>query len=114
MTSLAEASGGRPIERALLLDAFLSRLEARVEALRAGRFPMDDWTTRQVTTGRIVRLENHGPEPEEVRALGLDPATGALLVADPTLPGGERAVHAGDVVHVRLADAAGRASAAGV
>jgi BirA family biotin operon repressor/biotin-[acetyl-CoA-carboxylase] ligase len=128
MTSLAEASGGRPIERALLLDGFLSRLEARVEALRAGRFPMDDWTTRQVTTGRVVRLEGHGSEPEEVRALGLDPATGALLVADPMAPGGERAVHAGDVVHVRLAatrDAAGadravasraasRASAAGV
>ena len=86
---------------------------------------MDDWTTRQVTTGRIVRLEGHGSEPEDVRALGLDPATGALVVADATAPGGERAVHAGDVVHVRLADAAGadrpaaaraasRASAAGV
>jgi hypothetical protein len=59
-----------------------------------------------------------------VRALGLDPATGALIVADPTAPGGERAVHAGDVVHARLpgtADATGtarpaatRASAAGV
>jgi biotin-(acetyl-CoA carboxylase) ligase len=125
MTSLAEAGGGRPIARALLLDGFLSRLEARVEALRAGRFPMDDWTTRQVTTGRIVRLEGHGSAPEDVRALGLDPATGALVVADSTVPGGERAVHAGDVVHVRLAGAAGadraaapraasRASAAGV
>jgi BirA family biotin operon repressor/biotin-[acetyl-CoA-carboxylase] ligase len=112
MTSLAEASGGRPIDRALLLDGFLSRLEARVEALRAGRFPIDDWTVRQITTGRIVRLEGHGAEPEEARALGLDPATGALLVADPTAPGGERAVHAGDVIHARLADAAG--SAAGV
>ena len=106
MTSLHEASGGRPIERALLLDGFLSRLEARVEALRAGRFPMDDWTTRQITTGRIVRLEGHGSEPEEARALGLDPATGALLVADPAAPGGERAVHAGDVTHARLAGAA--------
>jgi BirA family biotin operon repressor/biotin-[acetyl-CoA-carboxylase] ligase len=105
MTSLAEASGGRPIERALLLDGFLLRLEPRVEALRAGRFPIDDWTARQVTTGRVVRLEGHGAAPEEVRALGLDPATGALLVADPAAPGGERAVHAGDVVHVRLAAA---------
>lgn len=104
MTSLAEASGGRPIDRALLLDGFLSRLEARVEALRAGRFPIDDWTARQITTGRIVRLEGHGSEPEEARALGLDPATGALLVADSTAPGGERAVHAGDVIHARLAD----------
>ena len=107
MTSLAEAGGGRPIERTLLLDGFLSRLEARVEALRAGRFPMDDWTARQITTGRIVRLEGHGSEPEEARALGLDPATGALLVADPTAAGGERAVHAGDVTHARLADGTG-------
>lgn len=103
MTSLHEASGGRPIEPALLLDGFLARLEARVEALRAGRFPVDDWTARQVTTGRLVRLEGHGGAPEEVRALGLDPASGALLVADPAAPGGERAIHAGDVVHVRLA-----------
>jgi BirA family biotin operon repressor/biotin-[acetyl-CoA-carboxylase] ligase len=103
MTSLREASGGRPVERALLLDGFLSRLEARVEALRAGRFPIDDWSARQVTTGRLVCLEGHGAGPREVRALGLDPATGALLVADPDLPDGERAVHAGDVVRVRLA-----------
>ena len=105
MTSLGEASGGRPIDRALLLDGFLSRLEARVEALRAGRFPVDDWVARQVTTGRLVRLEEHGAAPEEVLALGVDPATGALVVADAAAPGGERAVHAGDVVHVRLADA---------
>lgn len=110
MTSLHEASGGRPIDPALLLDGFLARLEARVEALRAGRFPVDDWTARQVTTGRLVRLEGHGGAPEEVCALGLDPATGALLVADPAAPGGERAIHAGDVVHVRLA--AGAAPAA--
>ena len=126
MTSLAEASGGRPIDRALLLDGFLGRLEARVEALRAGRFAIDDWTARQVTTGRIVRLEEHGGAPVEARALGLDPATGALLVADASVPGGERAIHAGDVVHVRLAgapaaapvdaaaDAAADASALGV
>ena len=114
MTSLAEASGGRPIDRVLLLDGFLSRLEARVEALRTGRFPMDDWTARQITTGRIVRLEGHGSAPEEARALGLDPATGALLVADPTAPGGERAVHAGDVVHVRLAGGAAGADPAAV
>jgi BirA family biotin operon repressor/biotin-[acetyl-CoA-carboxylase] ligase len=111
MTSLAEASGGRPIDRALLLDGFVSRLEARVEALRGGRFAVDDWTARQITTGRLVRLEQHGGPPEEARALGLDPATGALLVADAGAPGGERAIHAGDVVRVRLADAAAEPSA---
>jgi BirA family biotin operon repressor/biotin-[acetyl-CoA-carboxylase] ligase len=113
MTSINEASGGRPIDRALLLDGFLARLEPRVEALRAGRFPIDDWTARQLTTGRLVRLEGHGRPPEEVLAVGLDPATGALLVADPAAPGGERAIYAGDVVHVRLAGAA-PAAAAGV
>ena len=97
-------AAGRSI-RALLLDGFLGRLEARVEALRAGRFPIDDWTARQVTSGRLVRLEGHGRPAEEVRALGLDPATGALLVEDPAAPGGERAIHAGDVVRVRLAGA---------
>lgn len=112
MTSLHEASGGRPIDRALLLDAFLARLEARVEALRAGRFAIDDWTARQVVTGRVVRLEGHGSDPEEVRALGLDPVTGALLVADPAAPGGERAIHAGDVVRVRLAGGAPASAAA--
>jgi BirA family transcriptional regulator, biotin operon repressor / biotin---[acetyl-CoA-carboxylase] ligase len=117
MTSLAEVSGGRPIDRDALLDGFLARLEPRVEALRAGRFPMDDWTARQVTTGRMVRLAGLGaglgPEAggdaadvAEVLALGLDAATGALIVADAGAPGGERAIHAGDVVHVRLADAA--------
>ncbi len=103
MTSLADASGGRPVDRERLLEGFLDRLEARVEALRAGRFPVDDWTARQLTTGRLLRLEGHGGAREEALALGLDPATGALLVADPAAPGGERAVLAGDVVHVRLA-----------
>jgi BirA family biotin operon repressor/biotin-[acetyl-CoA-carboxylase] ligase len=106
MTSLADASRRRPIDRAALLDGFLARLEPRLEALRGGRFPVADWAARQITTGRLVRLQGHGAAPEEVRALGLDPASGALLVADPAAPGGERAIHAGDVVHVRLAGTA--------
>jgi BirA family biotin operon repressor/biotin-[acetyl-CoA-carboxylase] ligase len=113
MTSLAEASGGRPIDRALLLDGFLSGLEARVEALRAGRFAVDDWIARQATTGRLVRLEAHGIAPEEVLAVGVDPGSGALMVADPLAPGGERAVHAAAVVHVRLAAAAPADESAG-
>jgi BirA family biotin operon repressor/biotin-[acetyl-CoA-carboxylase] ligase len=103
MTSLREASGGRPIEVALLLDGFLSHLEARVEALRAGRFDVGDWASRQLTTGRLVRLEEHGPATEERLAVGVDPSTGALLVADSAAPGGERAIHAGEVTRVRLA-----------
>jgi BirA family biotin operon repressor/biotin-[acetyl-CoA-carboxylase] ligase len=112
MTSLREASGGRPISLAILLDGFLSRLEARVEALRAGRFDVGDWVARQLTTGRLVRLEGHGPVAEERLAVGVDPATGALLVADDAAPGGERAVHAGEVTRIRLADPASPADAA--
>ena len=107
MTSLRVASNGRPIDSNVLLDGFLSHLEARVEALRAGRFDVGDWVARQVTTGRQVRLEGHAHVAEECRAVGVDPATGALLVADPQAPRRERAVHAGEVTRIRIADGSG-------
>ncbi len=101
MTSLREASHGRPIDLALLLDAFLGRIEARVEALRGGRFDVADWQDRQVTTGRIVRLER--PDGSEtVRAIGVDVATGALIVEDDAALNGERQVIVGEISHVRL------------
>lgn len=103
MTSLREASRGRPIDLAILLDAFLVRLEARVEALRGGHFDVADWIDRQLTTGRTIRLERPGGM-EIVRALGVEVRTGALIVEDPTALGGERHVHVGEVRHVRLAD----------
>ncbi len=108
MTSLREASHGRLVDLALLLDAFLGRMEARVEALRGGRFDVADWQDRQLTTGRIVRLER--PEGgETVRALGVDVSTGALIVEDVTAPAGERQVIVGEVSTVRLAAPAGTA-----
>ncbi len=108
MTSLREASRGRPVDLALLLDAFLGRIEARVEALRAGRFDVADWQARQVTTGRDVRLER--PDGQEtVWALGVDVSSGALLVEDGSVPGGEREVIVGEVTHVRLAAPVGTA-----
>ena len=67
---------------------------------------MGDWAVRQLTTGRHVRLEGHAPVAEERLAVGVDPATGALLVADATAAGGERAIHAGEVTRIRLAEAA--------
>ncbi|HXG40885.1 MAG TPA: biotin--[acetyl-CoA-carboxylase] ligase [Candidatus Limnocylindrales bacterium] len=102
MTSLREASGGRPIDLALLLDAFLARLEPRILALREGTFDVADWIDRQATTGRTVELDAGGRR-EVVRAVGVDPLTGALLVADPAAPGGERAIRSGEVTRVRLA-----------
>ena len=113
MTSLREASGGRPVDLGALLDAFLGRLEVRIEALRGGRFDVADWTTRQLTTGRDVQVAGHDGSLETVRAVGVDASTGALLVADADAPGGERQVLVGEIVHIRLADPAA-ASPSGV
>ncbi|MHB8460071.1 MAG: hypothetical protein ACYDB6_08385, partial [Candidatus Limnocylindrales bacterium] len=41
---------------------------------------------------------------EVVRALGVDPRSGALVVADPDAPQGERHVMSGEIVHLRLAE----------
>jgi BirA family biotin operon repressor/biotin-[acetyl-CoA-carboxylase] ligase len=102
MTSLRLASG-RSLDRFSLLERFLDRLEARVHALRTGRFDRLGWTVRQATTGHAIRLETAAGS-EDVIAVGVDPVSGALLVEDPN-GGGERAVHAGEVVHVRFTDA---------
>lgn len=103
MTSLREASGGRPIDHVALLDAFLGRLEARIEALRGGRFDVGDWVARQLTTGRDVDLTDVAGTVRTVRALGVDAVTGALVVADPDAPDGERQVVVGEIRRVRLA-----------
>ena len=106
MTSLREASGGRPIDIDGLWTQFAERLEARVDALRAGFFDVDTWTRRQATTGREVVLgDASAKDSAAVRALalGVDSQSGALVVEDPTASTGERQVHAGEVVKVRLA-----------
>jgi BirA family biotin operon repressor/biotin-[acetyl-CoA-carboxylase] ligase len=103
MTSLREASGGRPIDQEALLVDFLARVELAIEALRAGRFDEAEWASRQVTSGRLIRLERPD-RSETVRALGVDALTGALVVEDPTTATGERRVVVGEISHVRLAD----------
>jgi BirA family transcriptional regulator, biotin operon repressor / biotin---[acetyl-CoA-carboxylase] ligase len=107
MTSLREASRGRPIDAAMLLDAFLSRLEARIEALRGGRFDVADWTERQLTTGRTIRLQRPGGVTETVRAVGVDANSGALVVEDAAGASDETLIHVGEIGHVRLAETAG-------
>lgn len=102
MTSLREASGGRPIDRDALLDEFLTRLEVRLALLRAGRFDAADWADRQLTSDRAVRLERADGSAEIVRALGVDALTGALVVMGSD--GGERHVLTGEIRHVRVAD----------
>jgi BirA family biotin operon repressor/biotin-[acetyl-CoA-carboxylase] ligase len=102
MTSLREASNGRPIERDALLDAFLAHLEPRVEALRGGWFDVAGWADRQLTNGRLVRLDLPGSPAEVVRAVGVDSLGGALLV-EPVEGGTERPILAGEIRHLRLA-----------
>ena len=102
MTSLHQASGGRSVDTPRLLETFLGRLEARVEALRAGRFDADGWARRQITTGRTIRLET--PRGDEiVQAVGVDTSNGALIVIDPNAVLGARRVLVGEITHIRLA-----------
>lgn len=103
MTSLREASHGRPVDLMALFDGFLSRLEVRVESLRGGRFDVADWRARQFVVGRDVRLERPDGTDEVVRAVGVDARTGALVVVDAAAPGGERHVLGGEIRHLRLA-----------
>ena len=105
MTSLREASRGRPIDSDQLLAAFLLRLEPRVLALRDGHFDVAGWHDRQVTTGRMVRIDMRDGSAQEARAVGVDGASGALLVEDPTAPGRERELLVGEVAHVRMGPA---------
>lgn len=119
MTSLREVSGGRPIDVDELFNAFLLRLEPRVLGLREGHFDVSGWHDRQVTTGRVVRIELPGGATETVLAVGVDGASGALLVEDAASPGVEREVLVGEIAHLRMAhgDAAevgGRSRSGGV
>ena len=102
MTSLREASG-RPIDNTALLAAFLELLEVGIEALRDGRFDVAAWSGRQATTGRVVDLVAPDGGVVTSHAVGVDPASGALLLAVADRPGLERAVMVGEIRHVRLA-----------
>lgn len=105
MTSLREAAGDRSVNLDDLREAFLDRLIVGMDALRTGRFDAAGWAARQVTTGRMIRLE-HPDRQETVRALGVDGESGALVVADPGTPTGRRQVLVGEITHVRMADPA--------
>jgi biotin-[acetyl-CoA-carboxylase] ligase BirA-like protein len=102
MTSL-RAIAGRPVARDDLLAAFLARAEARLVDLRAGRFARDEWAARQVLPGTMVRLEGSGGTDGEWLVLAVDGESGALVVADPVAPGGERRAVSGEAVRVRWA-----------
>jgi BirA family biotin operon repressor/biotin-[acetyl-CoA-carboxylase] ligase len=100
MTSLRDASGGRPVDRVQLLDAFLGRVEMRVEGLRRGHFALSDWQERQLTTGRDLDLVLPDGIRRTVRAVGVDAHSGGLIVDE---SGSDRVVHSGEIAHIRLA-----------
>jgi BirA family transcriptional regulator, biotin operon repressor / biotin---[acetyl-CoA-carboxylase] ligase len=102
MTSLHAIADGRRIDNAALLDAFTGTLEAMIEQLRNGEFDEARWAERQLTNGRLVRLIGHDAGEAVVRALRVDPASGALVVADADGPGRERHVVSGEIHHLRL------------
>ncbi|HET9345155.1 MAG TPA: biotin--[acetyl-CoA-carboxylase] ligase [Candidatus Limnocylindrales bacterium] len=104
MTSLRELAPDTPIDRDALLGAFLGRIDVRLRALRMGSFDAVGWSARQLTDGRLVRLEDRAGSSEVVRALRADPLTGALIVEDPDGDGGSRPVFSGEVHHLRLGD----------
>lgn len=101
MTSLRELAD-RPIDRDALLEAFLARLDVRLRSLRMGSFDALGWAGRQVTTGRLIRVEGPSGAAGVVRAVRTDTLTGALVVEDPDGNGRTWDVYSGDVVHVRL------------
>lgn len=102
MTSLRALAGDRPIGVGALADAFLARLETRIDVLRRRRFDAVEWADRQVTTGRDIDLVRPDETVERVVARGVDPVTGALIVAGQGSPDDERSVVVGEIRHVRL------------
>lgn len=90
-------AGGRPVTPAELLEEFLRRLDAHLDALPR---VLDAYRPRLATLGRRVRVELAEADRVGV-AVDVDEA-GRLVVA---VEGGRReTVAAGDVVHLRPAD----------
>jgi BirA family transcriptional regulator, biotin operon repressor / biotin---[acetyl-CoA-carboxylase] ligase len=108
MTSLQAISAKSRIDGWTLLDAFTASLEAMITQLRQDGFDGTAWADRQLTNGRLVRLTGQDGREEVVSALGVDPETGALNVADEHDPAGQRAVMTGEIHHLRLDDSTSR------
>ena len=108
MTSLGELSGesatisGADV-RDRLLEQFLDRLGPRIGDLRSGAFPAGEWRERQLTNGSVVRLERPDGSAEIVRAIDVDPDTGALVIDSLSGEWPRRSVTVGEIRHLRLA-----------
>lgn len=104
MTSVAELAPMRTIRPDDLLRAFLERLAPMADDLRAGTFPVDRWQLRQLTNGAVVRLERPDGSREHVRALDVDPESGALVVESLLGESRPRAITVGEIRHLRLVE----------
>ncbi len=104
MTSVAELAPAGAVRLDDLLRAFLERLAPLVDDLRAGTFPVDWWKSRQLTNGAVVRLERPDGSAEHVRALDIDPESGALVVESLLGERPPRAITVGEIRHLRLAE----------
>lgn len=103
MTSVADlAPANHLVERDLVIDVFLQRLERYVTALQAGSFPAEEWTRRQLTNGTIVILSQPDGTSETVVAERVDPETGALVVRDTDEGSPSRPVVVGEIQHLRI------------
>ena len=103
MTSVADlAPSDHLVERELVIDVFLQRLERFVTALKAGSFPAEEWTRRQLTNGTIVILSQPDGTWETVVAERVDPETGALVVRDTDEGSPLRPVIVGEIEHLRI------------
>lgn len=98
-TSLLLQVEGRP-DRTEVLDTVLGSLNALLPLLGDTEALRRAYCGECVTLGRTVRVEVPAGEPVTGRAVDID-AGGRLVVAT---AGGEVAVGAGDVIHVRPAD----------
>jgi BirA family transcriptional regulator, biotin operon repressor / biotin---[acetyl-CoA-carboxylase] ligase len=101
MTSLSELSPGKLVDREVAIHVFLQRLEGLVTALRAGDFPAEAWSRRQLTNGMIVMLDQPDGTAERVVAEDVDTETGALLVRG-TADDNRRSVVVGEIRHLRV------------
>jgi len=98
-TSLS-AEAQQPFNRAVLLAAILSDLEARCDAFLAGHEAdiHREYVVRCATVGRQVRVERAGADPVTGRAASIG-ADGSLKVVRDD--GSHLDIHAGDIIHLR-------------
>jgi BirA family biotin operon repressor/biotin-[acetyl-CoA-carboxylase] ligase len=93
-TSLADL-GGAPVDRVGLLGRLLEAVEAELDAIEAGRSPLDRYRARCSTLGHAVSVAT-ADGTVTGRAVDLDPA-GALIV---DAEDGRHVISSGEVVRV--------------